>query len=184
MRQEMTGFGMQWTICKQSATRCRQITTPTPHYRPNALADAQPTVSKHWRQKALQYNSSNNHNVNIANKTSSAHRLLRCSIDNMTKINVALNSLQYEYMVCVLRNLTSIILQLTFWIQLSITYSTFSFHLPGNITFCILATSKYLTCCFPAKDLSVYRNLPMSPILKCLKPYVLSSSNLLYSISD
>jgi len=30
----------------------RQITTPAPHhsifYRPNALPDAQPTVSKHW----------------------------------------------------------------------------------------------------------------------------------------
>ena len=44
--------GISWTICKQSAPRCRQITTPTPHqslncYRPDALPDAQPTVSKH-----------------------------------------------------------------------------------------------------------------------------------------
>jgi len=35
MRQEMTGFwdgsGISWTICKQSAPRSRQITTPTPH---------------------------------------------------------------------------------------------------------------------------------------------------------
>jgi len=35
MRQEMTGFwdgsGINWTICKQSAPRSRQITTPTPH---------------------------------------------------------------------------------------------------------------------------------------------------------
>jgi len=33
--------------------RCRQITTPTPHhsifYRPDALPDAKPIVSKHWR---------------------------------------------------------------------------------------------------------------------------------------
>ena len=46
--------GISWTICKQSAPHCRQITTPTPHhsifYRPDALPDAQPTVSKHWRQ--------------------------------------------------------------------------------------------------------------------------------------
>jgi len=35
MKQEMTGFGddsgISWTICKQSAPRSRQITTPTPH---------------------------------------------------------------------------------------------------------------------------------------------------------
>jgi len=43
--------GISWTICKQSAPRSRQITTPTPHqsivYRLDALPDAQPTVSKH-----------------------------------------------------------------------------------------------------------------------------------------
>jgi len=43
--------GISWTICKQSAPDCRQITTPTPHLsifcRPDALPDAQPTVSKH-----------------------------------------------------------------------------------------------------------------------------------------
>ena len=43
--------GISWTICKQSAPRSRQITTPTPQsslsvYRPGALPDAQPTVSK------------------------------------------------------------------------------------------------------------------------------------------
>jgi len=36
MRQEMMGFGngsgISWTICKQSAPRFRQITTPTPHH--------------------------------------------------------------------------------------------------------------------------------------------------------
>ena len=37
MRQEMTEFGdgsgISWTVCnKQSAPRCRQITTPTPHH--------------------------------------------------------------------------------------------------------------------------------------------------------
>ena len=43
----------QLGICK-SAPRCRQITTPAPHYsvfyRPDALPAAQPTASKHWRQ--------------------------------------------------------------------------------------------------------------------------------------
>jgi len=36
MRQEMIGFwdgtGISWTICKQSAPRSRQITTPTPYH--------------------------------------------------------------------------------------------------------------------------------------------------------
>jgi len=35
VRPEMVGFwdggGISWTICKQSAPRSRQITTPTPH---------------------------------------------------------------------------------------------------------------------------------------------------------
>jgi len=55
MWQETMGFwdgsGISWTICKQSAPRTRHITTSTPHhsifYRPDALPDAQPTVSKH-----------------------------------------------------------------------------------------------------------------------------------------
>jgi len=51
---EVLGYsGISWTICKQSAPRSRQITTPIPHlsilYRPDALSDAQPTVSRHRR---------------------------------------------------------------------------------------------------------------------------------------
>ena len=46
--------GISWAICK-SAPRSRQITTPAPHhsvfYRPDAFPAAQPTASKHWRQK-------------------------------------------------------------------------------------------------------------------------------------
>jgi len=57
MRQETTEFwdgsDISWTICKQSAPQSRQMTTPTPHhsifYRPDALPDSLPTVSKHWR---------------------------------------------------------------------------------------------------------------------------------------
>jgi len=45
--------GISWIICKQSAPRSRQTTTPTPHhsifYRPDALPDTQPTVSKQCR---------------------------------------------------------------------------------------------------------------------------------------
>jgi len=49
------GSGISWTTCKQSAPRSRQITTRTPHqslnfYRPDALPDAQLTVSKHRMQ--------------------------------------------------------------------------------------------------------------------------------------
>ena len=50
------GSGISWTICKQSAPGSRQITTPIPHhsifYRPDALPNTQPTVSKQlvlWR---------------------------------------------------------------------------------------------------------------------------------------
>ena len=45
--------GISWIICKQAAPRSRQTTTPTPHhsifYRPDALPDTQPTVSKQCR---------------------------------------------------------------------------------------------------------------------------------------
>ena len=40
--------GISWTICKQSAPRCRHTNTSSFNfYRPDALPDAQPTVSKH-----------------------------------------------------------------------------------------------------------------------------------------
>ena len=55
----MSGSGISWAICK-SAPRSRQITTPVPHhsvfYRPDALPVAQPTVSKHWRNKTMTFN--------------------------------------------------------------------------------------------------------------------------------
>ena len=45
------GTGTSRTICKQSAPHSTQITTPTPNhsilYKPDALPNAQPTVSKH-----------------------------------------------------------------------------------------------------------------------------------------
>jgi len=58
LKQEtMSGSGISWAICK-SAPRIRQITTSAPHYSvfywPDALPAAQPTVSKHWRQKETQ----------------------------------------------------------------------------------------------------------------------------------
>ena len=51
MTREIKGFwvgsGISWTICKQSAPRSRQITTPTPRHSifnwPDALPDAQLT---------------------------------------------------------------------------------------------------------------------------------------------
>jgi len=53
LKQEtVSGSRIRLAICK-SAPRSRQITMPAPHcsifYRPDALPDAQPTVSKHWR---------------------------------------------------------------------------------------------------------------------------------------
>ena len=52
LEQEMMGCsGISGTDCKSFAPRSRQIATPAPHhsifYRPDALPDAQPTVSKH-----------------------------------------------------------------------------------------------------------------------------------------
>ena len=53
-QQTVSGSRIRWAICK-SAPRSRQITMPVPHrsvfYRPDALPAAQPTASKHWRQK-------------------------------------------------------------------------------------------------------------------------------------
>ena len=50
----MSGSGISWAVCK-SAPCCRQMTMPAPHhsvfFRPDALPVAQPTASKHWRQK-------------------------------------------------------------------------------------------------------------------------------------
>ena len=55
LKQEtVSGSGISWVVCK-SAPRSRQIITPAPHhsvfYRLNALPAAQPTASKHSRQK-------------------------------------------------------------------------------------------------------------------------------------
>ena len=53
-QETVSGSGISWAICK-SALRSRQITTSAPHhsvfYRPDALPAAQPTASKHWRQR-------------------------------------------------------------------------------------------------------------------------------------
>ena len=51
-QKTVSGSGISWAVCK-SAPCSRQITMPAPHhsvfYRPDALPDAQPTTSKHWR---------------------------------------------------------------------------------------------------------------------------------------
>jgi len=53
-QQTVSGSGISWAIGK-SAPRSRQITMPALYhsvcYRPDDLPAAQPTVSKHWRQK-------------------------------------------------------------------------------------------------------------------------------------
>ena len=54
-QEKVSGSGISWAIWK-SAPCSRQIITPAPHhsvfYRPDALPVAQPTASKHWRQKS------------------------------------------------------------------------------------------------------------------------------------
>jgi len=61
------GFGMQWhqldhiqTICTSLQTDNHTNTSPLDFYRPGALPDAQPTVSKHWRHRAVSSVSRNN----------------------------------------------------------------------------------------------------------------------------
>jgi len=53
-RDDKSGCGISWTICKSFAPHSRQITTPAPYhsmfYRPDAFPDALPAVSKHLRQ--------------------------------------------------------------------------------------------------------------------------------------
>jgi len=55
-RETVSGSGISWAMCK-SAPCSRQITMPAPHhsvfYMPDALPAAQPTASKHWRQKGM-----------------------------------------------------------------------------------------------------------------------------------
>jgi len=58
-QETVSGSGISWAICK-SAPRSRQITMPATHrsvfYRPDALPAAQPTASKHWRQRSAATN--------------------------------------------------------------------------------------------------------------------------------
>ena len=61
-QEAVSGSGISWAICK-SASCSRQITTPAPHhsvfYRSDALPAAQPTASKHWRQRLYSHFSEN-----------------------------------------------------------------------------------------------------------------------------
>ena len=66
-QETVSGSGISWAVCK-SAPCSRQITTPAPHhsvfYRTDALPAAQPTVSKHWRNKnSPSYTSNNLHRM-------------------------------------------------------------------------------------------------------------------------
>jgi len=57
MKQEMKGGnGITWTICKSFASRSTQLCQHVIiqfFYRSDAVLDAQPTASKHWRQLCL-----------------------------------------------------------------------------------------------------------------------------------
>ena len=68
LKQETaSGIGISWAICKFTP-HSRQITMSAPHcsvfYRLDALPDAQPTASKHWRQSK---HWSNNWKINCMN---------------------------------------------------------------------------------------------------------------------
>jgi len=58
-QKTVSGSGISWAIMCKSAPCFRQTTTPVPHnsvfYRFDALPAAQPTASKHWRQKYSSY---------------------------------------------------------------------------------------------------------------------------------
>jgi len=87
MKQEMMGWQWhqldQWTICKWFTPHPRQIAMPAPYHsgfnRPDAFPDAQPSVSKHWRQtvmnslakfKSLSQNYMKSKQVNVTIQTS------------------------------------------------------------------------------------------------------------------
>ena len=55
MTEFADGSGISWTICKQSAPRCRQITTPTPHHSifTGRMLFLVHRVSKHWIRLVL-----------------------------------------------------------------------------------------------------------------------------------
>jgi len=87
LKQEtVSGSGISWAMCK-SAPRFRQITTPAPHhsvfYRPDALPAAQPTASKHWRDKMVRIHNKNARNNLLYNKR---YLLLPISIMTMLEL--------------------------------------------------------------------------------------------------
>ena len=74
----MTGFWdsshIKWTICKQSAPRSRQMiniitSTSLNVYRPEAVPDAQSTVSKHGRQPNCNVNLNLNCHLTVITAT-------------------------------------------------------------------------------------------------------------------
>ena len=51
----LDGSGISWTICKQSAPRFRQITTPTPHHSIFSRQDALPDANKQCQSTGFSY---------------------------------------------------------------------------------------------------------------------------------
>ena len=80
----LDGSGISWTICKQSSPRSVQKTTSTPHhsifYRPDALPDAQPTVSKHWRQNCQNCKTKMQHTIAQCKQHSLQQALHECML--------------------------------------------------------------------------------------------------------
>jgi len=80
----MGGSGISWTICKSFAPHSRQITMPVPHhsifYGPDALPDAQPTVSKHWRQIGDQLRGVDSVSITVCHSSWQAHLLTHLSL--------------------------------------------------------------------------------------------------------
>ena len=54
LKQEtLSGSGISWAICKLLQMDNHASSSPLSFYRPDAFSAAQPTASKHWRQKSI-----------------------------------------------------------------------------------------------------------------------------------
>jgi len=93
------GSVISWTICKQPAPRCRQITTPTPNfYSPDAFPDAQPCQSTEGtgchdtNVKNTYLLTDSLHFLNLSITISPSHRRTPCD-------NITTKHLQYLHVI-------------------------------------------------------------------------------------
>ena len=154
----MSGSGINWAVCK-SAPCSRQITTPAPHrsvfYRPDALPAAQPTVSKHWRQKC-------NYNIIISWPTFTLLFVALCLQWN----NVPYSTVDGRRLVVVTNTLCVLVLSGVHCQRICNEYrqalSEFS-ELPNTVEWTLLSLSKHYAALTAAKY-TIFQSLCISNV--------------------